>query len=118
MMWVAFGLCPIPVLAGGGWTGETSCSRPKMGVATLVRRKLCVKDLFPKAKVWFWNPQVEMLAPFAPMSFGQSDATEEEQGKMLSMALESKRNSNLLCLSFKNNNPEPCEKDIAVAVSI
>jgi hypothetical protein len=59
-----------------------------------------------------------MLALFAPMSFGQSDATEEEQGKMLSMSLESKRNGNLLCLSFKNNNPEPCEKDIAVAVLI
>ncbi len=37
---------------------------------------------------------------------------------MLKVAPESTRNDNLLCLSFKNNNLEPCEKDIAVAVLI
>ncbi len=59
-----------------------------------------------------------MLAPFAPMSFGLSGAAEEEQGKMLSVAPESTRNDNLLCLSLKYNNPKPCEKDIAVALLI
>ncbi len=59
-----------------------------------------------------------MLAPFAPTSFRPSSAAEEEQGKMLSVAPESTRNYNLLCLSLKCNNPEPCEKDIAVALLI
>ncbi len=52
------------------------------------------------------------------MSFGPEGAAEEEHGKMLNVAPESTKNYNLLCLSFKNNNPEPCEKDIAVAVFI
>jgi hypothetical protein len=46
------------------------------------------------------------------MSFGPDGAAEEEHGKMLNVAPESTKNYNLLCLSFKNNNPEPCEKDI------
>jgi hypothetical protein len=37
---------------------------------------------------------------------------------MLIVAMESKKNDNLLWLSFKNNNLEPCEKDVAVAVFI
>jgi hypothetical protein len=89
-----------------------------MGVATLASKNSCVKDLFPKDKVLFLNPQVGILAPFAPMSFGPDGAAEDEQGKMLSVASESTKNDNLLWLSFKNNNPEPCEKDIAVAVFI
>ncbi len=34
---------------------------------------------------------------------------------MLGVAPESTKNDDLLCFSFKNNNLEPCEKDIAVA---
>ncbi len=59
-----------------------------------------------------------MLAPFAPMSFGPSGTTAEEQGNMLKVAPDSTRKDSLLCLSFKNNNPEPCKKDIDVAILI
>ncbi len=37
---------------------------------------------------------------------------------MLNVPLESTKNDNLMWLFFKNNNPEPCEKDIAFAVFI
>ncbi len=54
-----------------------------MEVATLARRKSCVKVLSPKAKVCFWHHLVEMLAPFAPMRFGPSGTAKEElKGKM------------------------------------
>jgi hypothetical protein len=53
-------------------------------------------------------------APFAPMSFGPSDATEEEHGKDGS----GNYKTGQFAVSFKNNNPELCEKDIAVSVLI
>jgi len=61
----------------------------------------------PILMVFVWNPQVGMLAPFAPSNFGPSGVWEEEKGIMLSEAPEE---------SLKNIKPEPCEKDIAVAV--
>ena len=91
-------------------------SNPKIGVATLAKRKSWVYCCEPNVTVCFWNPQVGIWAPFAPISFGPSGVSEEVKGMMLSVAPESTKKFNLLWGSLKNNNPEPCEKDIAVAV--
>ncbi len=58
-----------------------------------------------------------MLAPVAPMFFGSSSSIVEEQGKIQNGSRIYEKGQ-LLCLSFKNNNLEPCGKDIAVAVLI
>ena len=70
----------------------------------------------PILMIFVLNPQVGMLAPFAPSNFGPSGVWEEEKGIMLSEAPESTKKSNWLCESLKNIKSEPCEKDIAVAV--
>jgi hypothetical protein len=91
-------------------------SIPKMGHATLAKRKSWLKFLMPILSVLFWNPQVGILAPFAPSNFGPRGVLVEEKGIMLSEAPESTRKVNLLRESCKNIKPEPCENDIAVAV--
>ncbi len=91
-------------------------SSPRMGIATLSNKNSCSNCLMPILMVFVWNPQVGMLAPFAPSNFGPSGVWEEEKGIMLSEAPESTRKFNWLRESLKNIKPEPCEKDIAVAV--
>ncbi len=87
-----------------------------MGIATLANKNSCSNCVVPILMVFVWNPQVGMLAPFAPSNFGLSGVWEEEKGIMLSEAPESTKKFKSLYESLKNIKPEPCEKDIAIAV--
>jgi hypothetical protein len=77
-------------------------TKPKIEVAIyicicmLAKRRSCVKVLSPKGKVCFRNPQVGMMALFAPMSFGPRGAPAEEQGNKLKVTPESTRKDSLL----------------------
>jgi hypothetical protein len=60
-----------------------------MGIATLANRNSCSNVFVPILMVFVWNPQVGMLALFAPSNFGPSGVWEEEKGIILSEAPES-----------------------------
>lgn len=92
-------------------------SSPRIGVATAANKNWNVKWAGPNFRLNVLYPQVEILSPFAPMRRGPDDGLFDMCGNMLKEAPVSTKKFVLVFWSVRNNRPEPCEKDIAVAVA-